>query len=672
MPIIYPVSADTSRKPPLSRRALPSVALALCPTALAAQSAPQPVPPGVMGMTFNPFQLRPSIGDAVTRWENMRTARGVSFDQLADFLLAHPGWPNERDMRDAAEAALIPEREQPRRVIAFFQRFPARLPAAQLRYAEALYTLGQRDLAKNAARLAWVGGAMSTDDESRMFIRFTDALTSDDHDARMDRLLWDRAVAAAQRQLPYTSAARRPLFDARLALLSKAADAEAKAGPFVATARTDPGFLADRVTYLANMGREADARALLAQPHEFTTPPRAADVWVGLLLKYARRAEADGDWATAYNIARQVGDAYPQGTVLRSLPLNERDPYTSLIWLAADTAFSKLGRFGDATLLFARYAEASRSGTGQAKGLYWAARAATAGGQTARAQDYANRAATFFETFHGQLAAEMLGRAPALPPGQPVTITAQQRNDYEAGELFRAAQYLGANGLHAEQSLFLRALASGAQTDTDLGLASDEGAKIGRIDLGVMAGRVTRGSGGADFVRASFPQIPVDPAYQLSWTMIHAISRQESNFDIGAVSRTSARGLMQIEPYTARTLATKNGLTLDIDRLTRDPAYNTSFGAIYFSQLMTRFGGCYVCAIGAYNAGPGRIDQWSARNGDPRAPSTDMIKWIEAIPFTETRGYVQHVIENAVVYDLLNPHGPNVRTMKPVSHYLGR
>jgi len=635
------------------------------------ERATPPAPPSHFN-PFNVFRATSSIGDAVAQWQDLRSAHGAPFASLSAFLIAHPGWPNEIELREAAEAAIHPESESPAQVIAFFQHFPARLPAAQLRYAEALYAQGQRDLAANAARIAWDAGVLTTDDESRLLIRFNTALTPDDHDARMNRLLWNRAVSVAQRQLPYTSLTRRAVFDVRLALLAKAKDAEAKAAPYLDSARGDAGFVADRATYLLTTGQPQAAQAWLARPHQFTTPPLDAETWLNLLLRTARHAAEDGDYASAYNIARQVDDAYPPATLIRERPLSERDPYTSLVWLAADTALNKLYRPADAVPLFEQYASAAKTSFSQSRGLYWAGRAAAAAGRSAQAHDYYQRAAAYFENFHGQLAAEQLGQMPALGTTPSVQITPADRDAYMNSELARAALYLGETGNHAEQTLFMRAIASTARTDTDLALASALGRRLNRMDMGVWASRMTRGSGGADFIRAGFPSVSVDPAYAASWTIIHAISRQETNFDVGAVSRTNARGLMQLEPYTARPLAAKNGLPYDYERLTSDPAYNMSLGAIYFSNLLTRFNGCTPCAVGAYNAGPGRINQWIARNGDPRAPGADVVKWIEAIPFTETRGYVQNVLQNAVVYDLLNPRGSSVRSRTPLSTYLGR
>jgi soluble lytic murein transglycosylase len=66
--------------------------------------------------------------------------------------------------------------------------------------------------------------------------------------------------------------------------------------------------------------------------------------------------------------------------------------------------------------------------------------------------------------------------------------------------------------------------------------------------------------------------------------------------------------------------------------------------------MVGRFDGSYVMTFAAYNAGASRVDQWVKRFGDPRDPNTDVVNWIEAIPFTETRNYVQRIMENLQVY----------------------
>ena len=72
----------------------------------------------------------------------------------------------------------------------------------------------------------------------------------------------------------------------------------------------------------------------------------------------------------------------------------------------------------------------------------------------------------------------------------------------------------------------------------------------------------------------------------------------------------------------------------------------------------------------AYNAGSGNVRKWVREFGDPRLPGADIPRWIENIPFAETRGYVQRVLENAVVYDSMKPQGYAQRN--PLSRYLGK
>ena len=103
----------------------------------------------------------------------------------------------------------------------------------------------------------------------------------------------------------------------------------------------------------------------------------------------------------------------------------------------------------------------------------------------------------------------------------------------------------------------------------------------------------------------------------------------------------------------------------------RNTGYNTQLGSSYFQRIFGIYGS-YPLAIAAYNAGPGNVNKWLRANGDPRTGAIDMVEWIEAIPYGETRNYVQRVLENAVVYDLMNPPRAKSRGPANLSWYLGR
>jgi soluble lytic murein transglycosylase len=94
-------------------------------------------------------------------------------------------------------------------------------------------------------------------------------------------------------------------------------------------------------------------------------------------------------------------------------------------------------------------------------------------------------------------------------------------------------------------------------------------------------------------------------------------------------------------------------------------------GSAYFARIYNQFGS-YPLAVAAYNAGPGNVNKWLRANGDPRTGSVDIVDWIEAIPIYETRNYVQRVLENAVVYDLMNPQHARSRGANRISWYLGK
>jgi soluble lytic murein transglycosylase len=129
---------------------------------------------------------------------------------------------------------------------------------------------------------------------------------------------------------------------------------------------------------------------------------------------------------------------------------------------------------------------------------------------------------------------------------------------------------------------------------------------------------------------------------------------------------------MQLMPGTAREQAGKMGLSYDSSSLILDAGYNLRLGDAFYARLMDTYGGSYPLAVAAYNAGPGNVNRWLRDNGDPRYGGIDWTDWIERIPLQETRNYVQRVLENAVVYEAMNPGHASYRGPNPLSHFLGK
>ncbi|MDB5680852.1 MAG: lytic transglycosylase, partial [Sphingomonas bacterium] len=209
-----------------------------------------------------------------------------------------------------------------------------------------------------------------------------------------------------------------------------------------------------------------------------------------------------------------------------------------------------------------------------------------------------------------------------------------------------------------------------ASSESDHVLAAELARTLSRPDLAVMVGRSALLNGVSDYTLTGFPTVNIPATATGSWSIAHGIMRQESQFDRALISRAGARGVMQLMPGTGREQATKMGLAWDSGMLLSSTDYNIQLGTAYFQRLYAIYGS-YPLAIAAYNAGGGNVNKWLAANGDPRSGAVDWVDWIEAIPFDETKRYVQHVLENAVVYDLINPQRATSTGNARLSWYLG-
>ena len=610
------------------------------------------------------------IDYALADWRRLRQSTGYSFADYARFVVANPGWPGEATLRKSAEKAMRPG-EAALTVIGFYRTAEPLSGNGWARLAESLAATGKPTEALAAAKSAWGAGDLTAYDEAALFGRFTAGLTAQDHDRRVDALLFDKKTTDAYRMLPWTSTARRAAFGARIAMLARSADADARYQYVAGQAATDAGLLMDRARYLRDTGNEPAARLLMARPHAFTERPANVERFYDMLVVLVRGAMADRQYQTAYDIARQVDDSYAPGVDLTLKSYAVRDNYTTLTWTAALAAYERIGRPRDAVILFDKYARGGRSLQVATKGWYWAGRAAAQSGDPVGARSHFERAAATPELFYGQLALERLGRPVPAPAGMPsLLVTDAQRQAFQHKRLVRATRLLGSQGRREEQSLFIRALSEDVTTDPDRLLATDLASAIGRQDLAVWTGRSARNAGSAFYYRAAFPIHSANVPSGRSWSLVHGITRQESSFDRGAISHAGACGLMQLMPGTAREQAGKMGYGYDYGRLTSDPAYNVMLGSAYFQRLVSQWDGNYPLAVASYNAGAGNVRKWIRAYGDPRTTG-DIVGWIERIPFDETRGYVQRVLENSVVYDRLNP---SLSAPHPVhiSTYLGK
>ncbi|MDK4805179.1 MAG: lytic transglycosylase domain-containing protein [Novosphingobium aromaticivorans] len=615
---------------------------------------------------------------AISRWQLLTSSNRFTFSDYAGFLLTYPGFPDQDKLRRYAEDALNRDADSgtgpadPRALVSYFDRLPPLTNPARARYALALRTLGRPD-ADAMARMAWRGGPMADTDEATIQSIWGATFTPDDADARMNALLWAGALPQANRAFATVSPLRRGIDGARLMAIQGFDPYSAAAGVPSALLNADPGFLYARARELRKQGQGTLAQQLLANRPPLMARPLLRDKWVDELLVNARGALANGDVRSAVAIARSVDDAFDANEDISQLGYDLRDDYTSLVWLGGTQSLWSLGDGAGAAPLFLRYGQAARTPGTRAKGFYWAGRAAAQAGLTGDAQRYFAMAARYADQFYGLLALERLGQpVPNFAYDSNAMPTPAERAQFNAAPLTQAVREVARNGEWRTTVRFFKEIAEQQQTEGQHMLVAELARELGRRDLGVIVGQAAEARGFLDFQHIAFPLIPVPPGTEQSWTMIHAIARQESQFAQNAMSHVGARGLMQLMPATANEQATKLGLSYSTSALTDDAGYNLMVGSAFFGRLMDIYGGSTPLAVAAYNAGPGNVNKWLRANGDPRTGAVEWVDWIERIPLSETRNYVQRVLENAVVYEAMNPdkaswHGPN-----PMSHILGK
>ncbi len=592
-----------------------------------------------------------AIDAAIARWEVLQASRTHAFADYAGFVLANPTFPRSEILRLRAEAALENEAPLQAELLRFFDAHPPLTNPARARYALALASAGRPE-ALAEARKAWRGGTMSDASELALAGLYGGHFTPDDQAVRIDALLWQGKADAAERQLANLDRADRPLALARLALLR--GNRPEMAGLAVpAGAEADPGYVFNLVKYLRASGQPGEAARVFATRPAFARPALDPEAFVGELLSLAKAGSA----RDAANIAARTRDLFAPDTDLSETSFTLRDRLTDLMWLGGTRALWDLGDGTAAAPLFGIYGDAAKTPLTKAKGYFWAGRAAHQAGDQAGAARWFEMAARWPDYYYGQLALSALDRPmPRFVSLQQPAIEQSVRAEFEARPSVQAIRALAKNRRDwRTERRFFEALGDEAKTPTEMLMAAQLAREVGLDELAVVLGMKAGENGLAGLERIGFPVVTTPPVVN-DWVMVHAIARQESEFDITRESHAGARGIMQLMPGTAREQAGKLGIQYLSADLTGSPQYNIQLGDAYFARMMSYYGGSFPLAIGAYNAGPGRVNQWLRANGDPRTGAIDWVTWVEKIPANfETRYYIMRVIGNAVTYSHMYP-----------------
>jgi soluble lytic murein transglycosylase len=561
---------------------------------------------------------------------------GASFEEITSFIETKPDWPAREALLRRAEEA-IDGSVGDGRILSWFEAHPPETGLGLLRLGETLLRLNRDKDAFPILRRAWVNGNLSLRDEKVLWAEFGQRFTAADNAARADRLLWDNNIDAVRRMLPRLDDAGRQLAEARIALINNQPGAETLVARLPTDLRDDGGLNYDRLRWQRKRGMNDGVEALL-----YNAPDdlgRAEKWWVERHFR-ARKAMAEGRISEAYRLA--AGHGLTSGSAMADAE-----------WLAGWIALRLLQEPRAALKHFTTLQGSVRFPVSQARAAYWLARAHSALGEADQAKHWYTEAAKNSTTFYGQLAAHEIDPKAPLNLQDAIRPSPEASRQFQRREVVRAAQILVELDQEDRLRPFILRLVNTAETAEEHKLVAQLARNLRRVDLAVTSSKRSARHG-VILVQEAFPLVePMLRINEPETALVLGLSRQESEFNQFAVSPVGARGLMQLMPATAKGVAKDLKLGFDQARLTRDAAYNVQLGSTYLKGLLQNWDSNYVLALAGYNAGESRVRKWIQDWGDPRQPHVDVIDWIELIPFSETRNYVQRVLESVQVYRAL-------------------
>jgi soluble lytic murein transglycosylase len=477
---------------------------------------------------------------------------------------------------------------------------------------------------------------MSEETENNALDMFGALLSGGDHKARMDTLLYGSEQEAALRAAKRLGAGYVALAKARIASARKAPNSRALLEAVPSELHNDTGYVFGKIQLLRREENFAEAAQLmLSAPKDPNRLYNLDEWWIERRL-IARKMIDTGEYRTAYLIARDAA-------------LPNRDIYkTEQEFTAGWIALRFLNDPATAAQHFARIGVGSVNPTTLARAGYWQGRAAEAMGRVQEARAAYNAAAEQSTSYYGQLARAKLG----LPQLALNASLAGRGRGAERLEVVRAVQLLYDLDEGEVAIPIFADMGDNGDEDALLGLA-EIASRHGDARAMLLVGKSALNRG-LPFDHYAYPVNGI-PAFrsigpEVEQSVVFSIARQESAFNPAVVSPAQAYGLMQVTPDAGRYVCKRSNVGFDLNRMKTDPVYNAQLGAAELGGLLEDYRGSYIMTFAAYNAGRGSVKKWIDRYGDPRDPKVDAVDWVELIPFSETRNYVQRVMENLQVY----------------------
>ncbi|MDC3139441.1 lytic transglycosylase domain-containing protein [Candidatus Pelagibacter sp.] len=581
-----------------------------------------------------------SIYDFIV-WRHLLTSGNkATFSEYKRFIERIKDYPRFDRIKYLAEHKMNLQNHSPKEIINWFSNNEPLSGYGKMVLGESLIKIGKSGEGIKLIKEGFINADLSTNDLKYFRKKFKNILDTSDYISRADHYAWEGKSWDLKRIIRYLPSEYQLLYTARQILISRGYGVDDAIKKVPNNLKNDAGLKYDRLKWRRKKGRVDSSLEILnniENTKEYLVRP---DKWwkersiIGRSLIYKKK------YKTAYKIVSNHS-------------MTEGADYAEAEWMSGWIALSFLNDAKKAENHFLNFYKNVSYPISLSRGAYWLGKTYEKNGDIENSNKWFFEGSKYLTTYYGQLSHMKVKPQEKFELDKLMYIEDDYEQDFYSKKLVAIVDLLDYLNKDKYTKHILRFLANDNVEKGSEALAAKLASDISRFDFAIQVSKIAsyqkRFHNQFNYPIMSVPKfvggrkIP-DPALILS------IIRQESEFDTSARSRVGAQGLMQLMPYTAKTVSKQAKLGYSKSKLTTDPEYNINLGSHYIAGLINQYKGSYPFATAAYNAGPKRVKYWKKINKDPQKKQVDYVDWVELIKFKETRNYVQRVLENYNVY----------------------
>lgn len=581
--------------------------------------------------------------------------RNISFTDISGFVLDNPYLPNINQLKRNVEAVAISSNVDYEISKYYFAINPPGASDAKIFAVESeidsiirsqlteQQKTEQKFNIQNRIAQIWIKEDFSLSQEESFLAKYKTVLHESDYIERIERLLWDNKIQDATRIFKFINQDHQNLFNGILKIAENPKYIDSIITNIPRKLRNNELLSYKRVVWLKSQNKIDELIDLLLD----LPKTQKAEKWWSLRRLYGREMLKQKQYKKSYTIISN-----------HNLPTSSPD-FWEAEWTSGWIALRFLQQPKTSLPHFSALHKNVSMPVTVSRALYWLGMAYEELEEKEKALKFYKEGTNYPTFFYGQLA---IHKHRTLDPiGSEKDIILPKSPDITSRDMLKISESRGAqiayilamSGDKTNATKIFEWLVNNSPTEGQIAVIMKIVSEIGDKQIDAKISRIAARKN-VFFIKEKF-QI-VQEVYQDEYApLVHAIIKQESGFAKMAVSRVGALGYMQLMPGTAQLVAKELGIKYNQKQLTDDIKYNVRLGSFYIKKLIDEFNGSEMLAIASYNAGPNATKRWINEFYDPRLEKdyNKIVDWVELITYSETRNYVQRIIENMIVYKYL-------------------